>query len=128
MQVELAFTSADDAPNKAKNFFTPKVLAFLQKNAPVGCRDTHTLNLMKSQGVDAYFSGCLTLTLEPNPAIEKRSYILCVDASDAVTDMINRISARPVFELTPMWHAHNTVSERVSHAKIYLKKNNKPTV
>ena len=81
-------TSLHIAPHKADSFFTPNVLAFLQKNAPIGCRDSHTLNLMKSQGVEAYFSGCLTLTLEPNPLIEKHGYILCVDASDAVTNKI----------------------------------------
>jgi hypothetical protein len=77
---------------------------------------------MKSQGVEAYFSGCLTLTLEPNPLIEKHGYILCVDASDAVTNKIKYFTSRPVFELSPMWHAHSTFSERICHAKIYLKK------
>lgn len=36
----------------------------LKKNQPVGCRDSYTLNLLKSHGIEAYFSGCLTLTLD----------------------------------------------------------------
>lgn len=30
---------------------------------PIGCRDNDTVKLLKSKGIDAYFSGCLTLTL-----------------------------------------------------------------
>ncbi len=33
---------------------------------PIGCRDQDTANKFKSIGVDAYFSGCITLTLD-NP-------------------------------------------------------------
>lgn len=110
------------APSKARNFFTPEVVTFLKRNAPTGCRDTYTLNLMKSRGIDAYFSGCLTLTLEPNPSIPRRDYVLCVDVPDAVNAKIRRTFLRPVYELDPMWHAYNTFSQRVDHAKIYLKK------
>ena len=115
-------TSMHVAPSKADSFFTTKVLAFLKKNMPVGCRDTYTLNLMKSKGVDAYFSGCLTLTLEPNPRIPKRDYVLCVDVPEAIADKVRATTLRPIHMLNPMWHAHNTFTERLEHAKIYLKK------
>lgn len=38
-------------------------LAYLKEYAPIGCRDKETMNCLKERGVDAYFSGCLTLTL-----------------------------------------------------------------
>lgn len=38
-------------------------IEYLKKNQPIGCRDYHTVELLKSKGIDAYFSGCLTLTL-----------------------------------------------------------------
>lgn len=44
-------------------FLTPKSIAYFQKHEPIGCRDYNTLNMLSSQGVKAYFSGCLTLTL-----------------------------------------------------------------
>ena len=34
-----------------------------KKYAPIGCRDLLTKQLLNSKGIDAYFSGCLTLTL-----------------------------------------------------------------
>jgi len=36
---------------------------YLKKFEPIGCRDTETADVLKKNGVDAYFSGCLTLTL-----------------------------------------------------------------
>jgi len=41
-----------------------KGLAYLKKQAPIGCRDKHTVKILKEKGVEAYFSGCLTLTLD----------------------------------------------------------------
>lgn len=36
---------------------------YLRSHQPIGCRDRGTAELLKGKGVDAYFSGCLTLTL-----------------------------------------------------------------
>ena len=41
-------------------------IEYLKKHAPIGCRDYGTLKFLQSLGVDAYFSGCLTLTLGRN--------------------------------------------------------------
>ena len=41
-----------------------KGIAYLKKHAPIGCRDVYTVNLLQSKGIDAYFTGCLTLTLD----------------------------------------------------------------
>ena len=49
-------------------------------------------------------------------------HILCVDIPDAITDKIRTTTSRPIHMLNPMWHAHNTFTERLEHAKIYLKK------
>lgn len=38
-------------------------VAYLKQHEPIGCRDRNTLDILKSYGIDAYFSGCLTLTL-----------------------------------------------------------------
>jgi len=44
--------------------FSNKAIAFYKKNGPVGCRDYYTLDLFRSKGIDSYYSGCLTLTLQ----------------------------------------------------------------
>jgi hypothetical protein len=38
-------------------------IKYLKRYTPIGCRDTNTLNLLREKGIDAYFSACLTLTL-----------------------------------------------------------------
>ena len=38
-------------------------IRYLKSHEPIGCRDSHTCDLLSSKGVDAFFSGCLTLTL-----------------------------------------------------------------
>ncbi len=46
-----------------KGLMKPSGIAFLKKNAPVGCRDLYTKSLLEAHGIAAYFSGCMTLTL-----------------------------------------------------------------
>ena len=57
-----------------------KAITHYKKYQPIGCRDLHTMNLLKSKGVDAYFSGCLTLTLRNPFTNPKRNKIYIVDA------------------------------------------------
>ncbi len=59
---------------------------YLKAHSPIGCRDTHTLQLLKSHNVPSYFSGCPTLTLEPDYSISTRdkTEILLVDLTPAM--------------------------------------------
>ncbi len=41
-----------------------KGIAYLKKHQPIGCRDQFSADTLKAKGIDAYFSGCLTLTLD----------------------------------------------------------------
>ena len=38
-------------------------IEYLKSHEPIGCRDLDTMNILKNCGVNAYFSGCMTLTL-----------------------------------------------------------------
>lgn len=40
-----------------------ETLDYLKQNEPIGCRDYNTRNFLLSHDIEAYFSGCLTLTL-----------------------------------------------------------------
>lgn len=46
-----------------EHFLTEKSIAYFKKHEPIGCRDYNTLKLLSEKGINAYFSGCLTLTL-----------------------------------------------------------------
>ena len=63
-------------------FFTEKSRAFLKKFGPVGARDEGTKDFLEKNGIEAYYSGCLTLTLLPDATIPKNDYILAIDISD----------------------------------------------
>lgn len=39
-------------------------IAYLKKHAPIGCRDQFTADTLNAKGIEAYFTGCLTLTLD----------------------------------------------------------------
>jgi lipopolysaccharide biosynthesis glycosyltransferase len=58
-------------------------LDYLKRHGPVGCRDWSTVYWLLNQGVDAFFSGCLTLTLDL-PSTGERSGVVVVDAEDSV--------------------------------------------
>lgn len=58
-----------------------KTVDYLKRFGPVGCRDSHTVSVMRSYGVDAFFSGCPTLMLEGFARETlKREEILVIDA------------------------------------------------
>jgi glycosyltransferase involved in cell wall biosynthesis/lipopolysaccharide biosynthesis glycosyltransferase len=57
----------------------PQVLDWLRSNGPVGCRDRSTLEWLSNQGVPAYLSGCLTMTLRAPSAPVRSGERLAVD-------------------------------------------------
>ena len=42
---------------------TPETIEHFRTHEPIGCRDHVTMRFLQGKGVDAYFSGCMTLTL-----------------------------------------------------------------
>lgn len=53
-------------------------LGFFRRHAPVGCRDRDSVRRFQAAGVDAFFTGCLTLTLTgyARPDADRREVIL----------------------------------------------------
>ncbi len=43
---------------------TPEAIEYLRRYSPVGCRDWQTVALLRSVGVPAFFSGCMTTTVD----------------------------------------------------------------
>ncbi len=61
---------------------TDETIACFKKHEPIGCRDYATRDFLRSHGVEAYFSGCLTLTLGNTyraPESERTNHIYFVD-------------------------------------------------
>ena len=47
-----------------RGLLTPAAIDYLKRYGPVGCRDWTTVDLLLSVGVPAFFSGCLTTTID----------------------------------------------------------------
>ena len=54
----VSFHVADD------RLLSPAGVAYLQRFAPIGCRDQATVEKLVAHGIEAYLSGCLTLTID----------------------------------------------------------------
>lgn len=64
---------------------------YLRGHQPIGCRDERSVSLLRERGIDAYWSGCITLflgqKLEPVPA-DQRSGVLFVDVAPEAEHLI----------------------------------------
>ena len=47
-----------------RDLLTPAAIGYLKRHGPVGCRDWTTVYLLLSCGVPAFFSGCVTTTID----------------------------------------------------------------
>ncbi len=75
-----------------RGLLTPEAIEYLRRYGPVGCRDWNTVFLLLSLDVPAFFSGCLTTTIdtvfpdrEPPPRDAPLAY---VDVEDMPEDAV----------------------------------------
>lgn len=55
-------------------------IAYFKKYEPIGCRDKETERLLRQKGINAYFSGCMTLTLgKTYKSTHKKGKVYIVD-------------------------------------------------
>ena len=99
---------------------TPKLKQYLINHAPVGCRDTDTMEYLNSLGIPAYFSGCFTLKIRKNPEIKRQNYILTVDMPKYIQDEIKKRTKRPVYNVSRLMNVYFNQYERFKVAKMAL--------
>lgn len=116
--VSMYVDQADSRVGEA--FFSPESVAYLNSHGPVGARDMSTLEFLRKHGVKSYFSGCMTLTLQADPTIEKQDYILAVDLPQAVVEMLRQKTKRPVIESSPYFDANMSREDRFQLAEYFL--------
>lgn len=68
---------------------------WLKRYGPVGARDDHTLELLRKFNIEAYFSGCITLTLKQLPGVEMNNKIIAVDVSKELQTHIEEQTGEP---------------------------------
>lgn len=101
-------------------FKKPRSQALLNHYGPVGARSRGTEKFLKGIGVDSYFSGCLTLTLNPDKTIKKQDYVLAVDVSDEVYEVIRKQTKRKIIRLGVLRDITTDVDEQYRHGEFYL--------
>jgi len=76
--------------NPRETLLKGKNLDYLRQHGPVGARDLWTRDLLCSNGVDAYFSGCMTLTLGAEEEFERQDYVCAVDLPDVALGALRK--------------------------------------
>lgn len=87
-----------------KAVITEKSKQYFENHGPVGCRDEYTMDFLNQNGIDAYFSGCLTLTLDSagkyNPADEDNEYILLnCDSSSKLISYLKDKTDKKIYQI-----------------------------
>lgn len=86
---------------------------WLCKNGPIGCRDISTLQACRERHINAYLSGCLTLTLprQPKQCMEY-PYICTVDLPDQDTEKIRRYASQNDMWVIAKTHIRHSQTRR----------------
>ncbi|WP_298748894.1 hypothetical protein [uncultured Serinicoccus sp.] len=96
------------------DMLTPAAIDYLRRYGPVGCRDWQTVALLQAVDVPAFFSGCMTTTVDtvvpPGPA-EDRTEVAHIDvpggSDDAVVEQsitgLRSLSFAQNLELARQW-------------------------
>ena len=79
---EMEPTSFFDSVDKINYFY---------ENAPIGCRDSHTIELLNKHNIPNFYSGCLTLTFKRNPSIQRTDKILIVDSHILFSGLLKKM-------------------------------------
>ncbi len=73
--------------NDARRLVDSSYAPFFRRHQPIGCRSQETVRAFRDIGVDAYFSGCLTLTLK-RPDVDRSDRICAVDLDPEFQSLI----------------------------------------
>ena len=52
---------------------------YFKLHGPIGCRDLYTVNVFRAHGIDAYFTGCLSLYFDEHKKKNNRKYLVDIN-------------------------------------------------
>lgn len=85
------FVSFHLSERAAPFFLDKRGVRYLRQHGPIGCRDLSTLKLLQSAKLDAYFSGCLTLTLPERSAADVNGSVVLSDVPHGLLPQIEEV-------------------------------------
>lgn len=116
--IEPLFISFHISEKHSVDLTSDKSIQYFKQHEPIGCRDYYTRDLLRSKGVDTYFSGCLTLTLKRS--IKERSdEVLLVDLNKKIME-----SLPPKLLNNAILLSHSTRSPYIKNLYNFLIKKN----
>ncbi|MFV0518777.1 MAG: polysaccharide pyruvyl transferase family protein [Lachnospirales bacterium] len=84
-----------------KNFvFEDCGATWFLENGPVGARDEGSKKMLEKFGIPTYFSGCITLTINPFENVVKHNKICLVDISEDVKNFVKENATLECIEMT----------------------------
>lgn len=95
--------------------------AWLRAHGPVGARDEWTLSLLRRNGIDSWFSGCLTLTLQRPADLAPPGYVVLNDLDDEIVRHARRHTSLPVLETTHVDRTTRSTRRRFKRAEALLR-------
>lgn len=96
--------------------------SWLKRYGPVGARDDHTLELLRRFNIEAYFSGCITLTLKRFSGVEMNGKIVAVDVSKELQKHIAEQTGEfPVCKTHKLLLSEYEIEQRFALVEEYLK-------
>lgn len=116
--VSMYFEVSDDAVRERID--SPESREFFATFGPVGARDHSTREYLQSIGVESYFSGCMTLTLQRDPQVPRNDFVLAVDLAPDQLRELRRRTTRRVIELSVAHDPDMTVERRFALAELFL--------
>ena len=84
---------------------------YLKKYQPIGARDNETKKRLENNGIEAYFSGCMTLTLNKFENVEKIDKICMVDLSEEIIEKVKQSTNSPI-EILSHWIEPEEISKK----------------
>jgi len=96
----------------------PKYLEYYNKFLPIRCRDNHTVRLLKEIGVNAEFSGCLTMTLKSDYQGERYGIYIVDVEPESFNDIPSDIRDKATY-ITHVYTGPNRIIESNSLLETY---------
>lgn len=100
--ISMHFNSRDLITTPGYGFLDGYTKKCLEPYFPLGCRDEGSLKVVKEFGYDAYFSGCMTLTIDrlEDNSKNKNEYICSVDLNEKCLKYLKENTTMEVRECT----------------------------
>lgn len=86
---------------------------YLKQYEPIGARDLSTLQILREKGVDAYLSGCLTLTVQLHKKKQPNDIVYLVDVDLEAEAVIKKMFPDENYRV--VHHAVNYSEEKISY-------------